>query len=130
MRLGTGHQWPMGRLRELLLTGLVLVATSAGVSAAAVPADRLGRSGAIAAQVPAADTPSPTLGSTPQPGVNPPGVNDGDARDFDRTPLAVISFLFLGALVGGSLLFYLWLRNRRPREPVHQHPDSGSPQGQ
>jgi hypothetical protein len=55
--------------------------------------------------------------------VNPPGVNDADARDFDRTPLVVISFLFLGVLVGGSLLFYLWRRNRRTRQPVHPpHP--------
>jgi hypothetical protein len=112
----------MRRLRILLLAGLVLVVTSAGVHATAGSADRGGRTRA-AVQAPVADTPSPTLGSTPQPGVNPQGDTDADPSDFDQTPLAVISFLFLGLLVGGSLLFYLWRRSRRTRELARQRRD-------
>ncbi|HEY4567940.1 MAG TPA: hypothetical protein VIH10_00700 [Kribbella sp.] len=59
---------------------------------------------------------SPTLGSTPQAGVNPAGPGDGDANDYSRVPLVVVSFLFLALLVGGSLLFYLRRRTRESRE--------------
>ncbi|GAB2642630.1 hypothetical protein [Kribbella swartbergensis] len=95
-----------------MLSGLVLVATMAGASAAAGATDHT-RQSPVSVQAPAADTPSPTLGSTPQPGVNPPGDADADPSDFDQVPLAVGSFLFLGALVGGSILFYLWRRSRQ-----------------
>jgi hypothetical protein len=104
----------MRRLYVLLLTGLVLVVTFAGFRTA-TGADRGGQI-RVAEPAFAADVPSPTLGSTPQPGVNPPGDADADPSDFDQVPLAVASFLFLGLLVGGSLLFYLWRRGRRTRE--------------
>ena len=104
----------MRRACVLLLTGLVLVVTLVGVPTA-MGADR-GGGIRVAGSVPAADVPSPTLGSTPQPGVNPPGDADADPSDFDQVPLAVASFLVLGLLVGGSLLFYLWRRSRRPRD--------------
>jgi hypothetical protein len=87
------------------------MATVAGASAAMGATDGHGQI-PVGIQAPAADTPSPTLGSTPQPGVNPPGDADADPSDFDQVPLAVGSFLFLGALVGGSILFYLWRRSR------------------
>jgi hypothetical protein len=87
------------------------MATVAGASAAMGATDGHGQI-PVAIQA-AADTPSPTLGSTPQPGVNPPGDADADPSDFDQVPLAVGSFLFLGALVGGSILFYLWRRSRQ-----------------
>jgi hypothetical protein len=103
----------MRRLWVLLLAGFVLLLTSAAGSA------DFGQSG-VAVQAPVADSPSPTLGSTPQPGVNPPGDTDADASDFDQTPLVVISFLFLALLVGGSLLFYLWRRSRSTREPARR----------
>jgi hypothetical protein len=116
----------MGKLRALILTGLVLVVTFAGVPAGAAPGDHVAQT-VTAAAGPATDTPSPTLGSTPQPGVNPPGVNDADPKDFDRVPLVVISFIFLAALVGGSLLFYLWRRSRQTREPVRRRRDTAAP---
>jgi hypothetical protein len=104
----------MRRACVLLLTGLVLVVTLAGVPTAVGAADRDGHI-RVAGPAPAADVPSPTLGSMPQPGVNPPGDADADASDFDQVPLAVASFLFLGLLVGGSLLFYRWRRSRQTR---------------
>jgi hypothetical protein len=96
----------------LLLSGLAVVGTFAVLPTARGSADR-GSQTHVAAQAPAAVTPSPTLGSTPQLGVNPPGDADADPSDFDQVPLVVISFVFLGLLVGGSLLFYLWRRSRR-----------------
>jgi hypothetical protein len=63
--------------------------------------------------VPAADTPSPTLGSTPQPGVNPPDDNDGDANDWTQPWLGVAAPLTIAVLVGGSLAIYLTRRSRR-----------------
>ncbi|TDD19521.1 hypothetical protein E1218_23950 [Kribbella turkmenica] len=89
----------MRRFLVVLLVGLILVLTTA------------------------VDTPSPTLGSTPYPGVNPPGDADSDPSDFDQVPLAVGSFLFLALLVGGSLVFYLWRRNRRSRTDVSPRSD-------
>ncbi|WBQ04488.1 hypothetical protein [Kribbella sp. CA-293567] len=62
---------------------------------------------------PAADSPSPSLGSTPRPGVNPPGDNDGDAADFSQVGLGVLAPLTIVAVVGGSLVFYLIRRARR-----------------
>ncbi|WP_433167378.1 hypothetical protein [Kribbella sp. CA-247076] len=101
----------MRRLCVVLLTGLVLLLTPAGVSAAAAGGEQT-----QVVQVPAADSPSPTLGSTANPGANPPGDADADASDFDQVPLAVGSFVFLALLVGGSLVFYLWRRNRQSKE--------------
>lgn len=117
----------MGRLRGLLLTGLILVLASAGATTAtATSADQVGQTTAAAVQVPAADTPSPSLGSTPQPGVNPPGDSDADPSDFNEVRLVLIAFLVLAALIGGALLFYLW--RRRTREQVRRTHDAGSHQ--
>jgi hypothetical protein len=65
--------------------------------------------------VPMADSPSPTLGSTPQAGVNPPDDNDGDAADYSQVPLGVLAPLTIVAVVGGSIVFYLVRRSRRNR---------------
>jgi len=62
---------------------------------------------------PMADTPSPTLGSTPQTGVNPPGDNDGDPADFSQVAWGVVAPLTIVVLVGGSLIFYFVRRTRR-----------------
>jgi hypothetical protein len=62
---------------------------------------------------PVADSPSPTLGSTPQPGVNPPDDNDGDAADWTQPWLGVVAPLTIAVLVGGSIGVYLLRRARR-----------------
>ncbi len=62
-----------------------------------------------------ADSPSPTLGSTPQTGVNPPDDNDGDAADYSQVSLAVLAPLTIGVVIGGSIVFYLVRRSRRNR---------------
>jgi hypothetical protein len=67
----------------------------------------------VAALAPA--TPTPSLGSTPQTVAELPNDNDGDVQDYDQVPLVVISFLFLGLLVAGSVGFYLWRRTRQTR---------------
>ncbi|MFI5707104.1 hypothetical protein [Kribbella sp. NPDC051620] len=66
-----------------------------------------------------ADSPSPTLGSTPQPGVNPPGDNDGDPADWSQVWLAVVAPLTIAVLVGGSIVVYLIRRNRRRATTRH-----------
>jgi len=118
----------MRRLYVLVLIGLLLAVTSVGLRAAAGPVALRGDSRA-STMARAAPSASPTLGSTPQPGVNPPGDADADPSDFDQVPLIVISFLFLGMLVGGSILFYLWRRSRRTREPVRQRRQADEPEG-
>jgi hypothetical protein len=62
---------------------------------------------------PVAESPSPTLGSTPQPGVNPPGDNDGDPSDWTEVGLAVVAPLTIAVVVGGSIVAYLIRRARR-----------------
>jgi hypothetical protein len=105
----------MRRTYVVLMTAL-LVAAAAGARPVAGWFGAGGLASVTAvAQASATPTPTPSLGSTPQTGVEPPGVGDGDPQDYDRTPLVVISFLFLGLLVAGSLGFYLWRRTRRAR---------------
>jgi len=116
-----GNKGTMRQLRVVLIAGLLAVFTSFGFSpdAGATPIVHK-----AAVSFPAVDSPSPTLGSTPQPGVNPPGDSDADADDFDQVPLVVISFLALGLLVGGSVLFYLWRRSRPTREKVRREKEA------
>ena len=64
--------------------------------------------------MPSADpSTSPTLGSTPQPDRAPGDDNDGNWSDYTQVPLAVVAPLSLGAIVGGSIIFYLIRRARR-----------------
>lgn len=115
----------MRRLYVLLLTGLMLVVTATGLRPAfgSVGSDGHIRATAIV-KAPAADSPSPTLGSTAQPGVNPPGDNDADANDFTQAPLVVIAFLIL-VLIGGAILLYISRRGRSTGDhtPQHRRPD-------
>ncbi|MEU0095463.1 hypothetical protein [Kribbella sp. NPDC006257] len=98
-------------VRGVVLLGVLVAALSLPVSGPAV-----GPGPVQAVAVTPSPTPTPTLGSTPQPAVDPPGTADGDAHDFDDAGLAVISFVFLAALVGSSILFYFWRRSRKTRE--------------
>ena len=72
-------------------------------------------------------SPSPTLGSTPQPDRAPGDDNDGNASDYTQVPLAVVAPLSLGAIVGGSVIFYLIRRARRSRTP--DEPSGGGRSG-
>ena len=107
-------------LTAAVLVGLA-VPTTAGAQElqagdASVPAiSRTALVAADSAVLPMADSPSPTLGSTPQPGVNPPGDNDGDAADFSQVWLGVLAPLTIVVVVGGSIAFYLIRRSRRSR---------------
>jgi hypothetical protein len=93
-------------LAVLASVGLGAQPTSDSVSAIVLTS-------ADAANLPRADSPSPTLGSTPQPGVNLPGDNDGDAADYSQLPLVLVTALTLVVVVGGSITVYLIRRGRR-----------------
>ncbi|TWD84068.1 hypothetical protein FB561_5241 [Kribbella amoyensis] len=93
----------MKRLCAALLIGLLIAIMPTGI-AEAVGGDEIG-AGVSAA------SPSPSLGSTPQPGVEQSGDNDGDAADFSQVPLAFAG-LAIVVIVLGSVAFYLRRRQR------------------
>jgi hypothetical protein len=123
----------MRRLWVVVMSGVVAVfmvvglyfavggpgpAARAGEAArVAVPAARVAVPAAQVA-VPAADSPSvtPSLGSTPQTGVNGPGPNDGDPNDFNRLPLVFGALIILVLLLGGSGAFFAIRRRRRQHQ--------------
>ena len=107
-------------LTAAVLVGLAVPTTASahGLQAGDATAPAISRTALLSADSahhPMADSPSPTLGSTPQPGVNPPGDNDGDAADFSQVWLGVLAPLTIVVLVGGSIAFYLIRRSRRSR---------------
>jgi hypothetical protein len=59
--------------------------------------------------------PPPESPQTPIP--DPPDDNDGDPADFTQTLLAAVPPLALGALIGGSVVFYLVRRAKRRPTP-------------
>jgi hypothetical protein len=78
-----------------------------------------GRNAAAQPESPAADSPSPSLGATPQPSRVPPGDNDSDPDDWSGTPwviAAIVAFLVVIAGItytlfrGGRLT---WRRQNR-----------------
>jgi len=111
----------MERLRVLVLSGVLLICTVGFTPAAGAAGVESARPAAVRVlgghDVPAADSLSPPLsaGSMSRPLADLPNDNDGDAADYDQVWLVVISFLFLAALVGSSLGFYLWRRSRKSR---------------
>lgn len=64
----------------------------------------------LAAVYPVADTPTPTLGSTPNTGANPPGTADGDPSDWSG-----MKWLPLGLLIPVLFIAGVWLAKRRDR---------------
>jgi LPXTG-motif cell wall-anchored protein len=96
----------MRRIWLFLLSGVVVVITAAGLFLSVGGSGVAERAGRGAAEVQAVASPSPSLGSTPQPGVNPPGDADADADDFGQAPLILIAFGILVVLVAGGVLFY------------------------
>jgi hypothetical protein len=112
----------MRAIYVVLLTAFVMLAPPGSASGSESPerAEAVAVGAVVEAVVSAEATPSPTLGSTPQRGTDLPGSADGDSQDFEKTYLAVVSFLFLAFLVGSSVLFYLWRRSRKTREILRE----------
>jgi hypothetical protein len=71
-------------------------------------------------------SPSPTLGSTPQPDLASGDDNDGNWSDYTQVPLAVVAPLTVAVVVGGSVLFYLIRRTRRTRTDDSSSDGGGS----
>ncbi|GAB2604484.1 hypothetical protein [Kribbella endophytica] len=65
---------------------------------------------AISAAQPLADTPTPTLGSTPAAEANPPGSADGDPNDWSG-----LKWLPLGLLIPVLFIAGVFLAKRRDR---------------
>lgn len=116
----------MRRLWVVVMSGVVAVFMVVGLYFAVGgpgPAARAGEAARVAVPaaqvaVPAADSPSvtPSLGSTPQTGVNGPGPNDGDPNDFNRLPLVFGALIILVLLLGGSGAFFAIRRRRRQHQ--------------
>jgi hypothetical protein len=113
----------MRGLYGVLASALLLVALPVPTASASGAARTEGPEVVVAGEAP---SPSPSLGSVQHRTAELPGTADDDAHDFEKTYLAVVSFLFLAFLVGGSLLFYLWRRSRTTREVVRERHVSSS----
>jgi hypothetical protein len=103
-------------IRQLICTLATFMVVGAGVAAQPIVEGEPRQLAMVGITNPLADpSPSPTLGSTPQPDRAPGDDNDGDSSDYTQVPLAVLAPLGLGAIVGGSVLLYFLRRVRRSR---------------
>ena len=101
----SGHRRNMvGRTWRLLMAVAVVgLLLAAPVASASAHTDQ--------AQVHAAPSPSPTLGSTESPPPNPPGSSNASPKDYNGAWLVVVAVLAVAVIVGAGT-FYMSRRTR------------------